>query len=306
MVRTGPGRRYAPFESLVVMETVTRKNAPSKQQSHVVCGIWRRIDEKPNSARIAGHVPANSYACINLIADGSVRALSRIPMEMPAFFVTGPFTAPLATEASANLRSLSVVVQPWLLRDWFGIEPSAAVNAIIDLGASRPIHGQWVGRLAEALRFVCEHPDRSQVLWDAFADGPAAAAAGEVFSELLVETLQQRGIAQTAKLQNMSARHYGRRFIHRFGIPPARWTRLKRLESALDRVARAKDMHLGLSDLAVAAGYSDQPHMTREVGSLSGRSPALLFRNIANEAPGYWAFKSPDVRIVQDTSGNEV
>ena len=60
------------------------------------------------------------------------------------------------------------------------------------------------------------------------------------------------------------------------------FARVDRLQRTLLLHARTPDAPL--SRLAVAAGYADQPHMSREVRSLSGLTPQQLIASGARPA----------------------
>ncbi|MFI5914733.1 DUF6597 domain-containing transcriptional factor, partial [Dactylosporangium sp. NPDC051541] len=72
----------------------------------------------------------------------------------------------------------------------------------------------------------------------------------------------------------LSERQLRRRFQDEIGYGPRMLARIVRLQRLL-RLARA-GVHGGLADLAVAAGYADQAHLSREVRSLTGVTPAKL------------------------------
>jgi len=73
-----------------------------------------------------------------------------------------------------------------------------------------------------------------------------------------------------------------RRFIALFrravGLPPKLYCRVLRFRGALDRMAG--DRSASWADLALTAGYSDQPHFSREFRELAGLSPGH-YRRIA-------------------------
>ncbi|MER6878168.1 helix-turn-helix domain-containing protein, partial [Amycolatopsis sp. NPDC000673] len=54
---------------------------------------------------------------------------------------------------------------------------------------------------------------------------------------------------------------------------PATYRRILRLQRAIALAPATAT----LADLAVAAGYSDQPHLTRECRALTGLTPSAYF-----------------------------
>jgi AraC-like DNA-binding protein len=66
------------------------------------------------------------------------------------------------------------------------------------------------------------------------------------------------------------------RFDEAVGYGPKVMQRIMRLQLLLWLASRERMPHPPLVRLAHAAGYSDQPHMTREVRALTGVSPREL------------------------------
>jgi AraC-like DNA-binding protein len=81
------------------------------------------------------------------------------------------------------------------------------------------------------------------------------------------------GMARLGADLHLGDRQLRRRVEERFGYGPAILRRVLRLQRMLALAAR----HRGsLADLALAAGYADQAHMTRECRRLTGLSPVRL------------------------------
>ena len=77
---------------------------------------------------------------------------------------------------------------------------------------------------------------------------------------------------------HLSERHLRRRLAASVGLPPKALQRILRFQVFL-ALARARGWAGGeLARLAAAAGYADQPHLTRESVRLAGLPPGELFR----------------------------
>jgi AraC-like DNA-binding protein len=72
-----------------------------------------------------------------------------------------------------------------------------------------------------------------------------------------------------------SHRHFAARFREAVGLAPKRYCRVRRVARVVERAA-ASDRPW--AELAYAGGFSDQAHLTREVGELAGVTPADLRR----------------------------
>lgn len=270
----------------VPKESVTVIGAPSGFESAILCSIWRQI-EACEAAVVPGTVPANVYACLNVITDGNVKICEASGESLPHLFLTGPFTAPVKTFASAPLNSLSIVLQPWLLQTWFDLDLRDMANAIIDAA--------YVPRLSDpavvdAIRFATFQPSLLEsalaMLSVPHLDSDHEAS---VMANLLLGT---QNISETASRHGISVRQLERRFARNFGLSPKEWLRIKRFEGSLVKLADDKE---SLANVAADAGYADQSHMTRDYRRTTGFTPNQTRDGMNSETPGYWAFKPAKV-----------
>ncbi|GAB3206370.1 transcriptional regulator, AraC family [Marinactinospora thermotolerans DSM 45154] len=81
-----------------------------------------------------------------------------------------------------------------------------------------------------------------------------------------------RTVTATAEAVGLGQRSLHRRCLEAFGYGPKTLARILRMNRALD-AARAG---VPLGEVAATAGYADQPHMSREVRALTGRSIGRL------------------------------
>ncbi len=89
-----------------------------------------------------------------------------------------------------------------------------------------------------------------------------------------------------------SRRHVTERFRRQLGVSPKSYARLLRFEHAsalLSELATAPDRTL--ADVAIAAGYYDQSHLTRDFSAMSGMTPGAFVATMD---------LVPEVRFVQD------
>jgi AraC family transcriptional regulator len=96
-------------------------------------------------------------------------------------------------------------------------------------------------------------------------------------------------LASLAKACGLSTSHFAREFKTSFGCSPHRWLRLQRLERAKTLMRTTTET---LSDIAVAAGFADQSHMTRIFSRHENVSPAAWRRNSAHPSIGSKALGS--------------
>jgi AraC-like DNA-binding protein len=81
-----------------------------------------------------------------------------------------------------------------------------------------------------------------------------------------------------------SRKHLACRFSAVTGVTPQTFRRLARFERLCTEMARSPSD--GLAELAVDAGYFDQPHLTREIVAFSGMTPGALRARLIPSAGG--------------------
>jgi AraC-like DNA-binding protein len=139
----------------------------------------------------------------------------------------------------------------------WGRAGTAALDAMAEAGTVESAAGALEATLARRRLNVCA-PDE---LAGAIADR-IDAARGKLSTRALAEEL------------GLSERQLHRRSTAAFGYGPKVLARIVRLQSAMSVLRDAPGAPL--AQLAAEAGYSDQAHLTHEVGALTGLTPASI------------------------------
>lgn len=258
---------------------------PERLRTPLVCAIVRRVDAARSAQPLRADVQANPYACLNFVVEGAVQ----VPGQgvLPKLFLTGPFTVPVPTEVAGALRSVSIVMQPWLLRLVFDLDAALMVGRIVDMEAA-PSAG--MGALRDAAASLSEDLASVDGLWAALQ--ALLAAAGPVTQpRLALDCLRAEGVAAAAQACGLGERQYRRRFVHHMGLRPSAWVRISRLEAVLQGLGGAGAAPVALGELALDAGYADQAHMSREARSLVRRSPAGLQQALRADGAAPWSLQ---------------
>lgn len=225
-------------------------------REHLAC-VWYREVSPDHPSRAVRILPD---ACLDLVWPAG-RGL----------FVAGPDTGPKLAELAPGTVMVGARFRPGLAADLLRV-PIAGLRDV-----QPPLAGLWGEDDAERL-----------------AHSAAAGSAPDMLAELQ-RALQSRlprtrpepwlpaaldwaraarpgGLLRLAGAVGIGERQLRRRFEDRFGYGPSTLRRVLRLQ----RLLRLAPGGLPLAELAAAAGYADQAHMTRECQRLAGLTPARL------------------------------
>lgn len=87
------------------------------------------------------------------------------------------------------------------------------------------------------------------------------------------------GVRETVAQSGYSHRHFIHQFSQAVGLPPKLYGRVQRFQRALGLMQRCGTAQVpGLPDVALGAGYSDQPHFNREFRHFAGLTPEQYLR----------------------------
>ena len=194
-------------------------------------------------------------------------------------FIAGPDTGPVRRE----LRSGSLVVG---IRFRSGMAAAALGLPASELRDMRvPLDAVWSAGTSELPERLAAAPDaraKRRLLECAFLRRLPDIEPPDPLVLAAIGRLGKPGSRVGALSEELfvSERHLRRTFVPAVGYGP----------KTLDRVLRfQRFLALRPSNLAGAAGelgYSDQAHLTRETGRLSGLSPVQVVRNLETHAPG--------------------
>jgi AraC-like DNA-binding protein len=181
-----------------------------------------------------------------------------------------------------------VYLEPLGVRCLLGVPAAALASRVVDLGE---LLGTGAEELRERLLAAPSWGERFQqldgLLLRVRRDAPEPPPEVAWAWHTLVAVHGNLSVVALAREVGWSRRHLGERFRAALGLAPKQAARVLRFEWACEELARAP--RRPLADLALACGYHDQPHLTREWQALAGTTPAQW---IARELPFVQDFRT--------------
>jgi AraC-like DNA-binding protein len=253
-LNSGSRRKRAPNQ------TKYREIGPPEHlRAHVVCYWHSRTGAEPEMGRV--------------LPDGCVDV---IWVDERSPFVAGPMTAAIETRSGPESEFVGVRLRPGVAHRLLGVNASDLRDRQI------PLRELWPGGLALDWADVMAREGLASRLaavsevvtkrLEAVDDGDRFVARAAAW--LACHPLA--GVAELNSLSRLSERQMRRQFHLAVGYGPKQLQRILRLQYLLWLASRQQSPRLDLARLAIAAGYADQPHMTREVRVLTGLSPGQL------------------------------
>lgn len=215
---------------------------------------------------------------IVIVPDGCVDLLWR----KDRFLIVGPDAVAARPDLGAGNTILGLRFTPGSASRWLNLPMTELVGREVDMSE---IWGNRARVIEERMVAAVWPQERLLLLQRLLLDLPAAREspprdAALIFSLTEANVTDQRGgIAQIRDRLGVSERSLRRQCHDAFGYGPKRLYRILRLQAFMDLVRRNKA--LGLGDLAPAAGYADQAHLSREVRELCGMTAGEFASQLA-------------------------
>jgi AraC-like DNA-binding protein len=198
-------------------------------------------------------------------------------VKQPASLLVGQMVGPvvLAPEGPAGVAAIRL--RPAASRTLLGFSLQEVSGQFVDLELIFPSVRQLRERLAEAgtdqLRL------RELEAWLIRMACPPPRRHIEALVGSIVQSGGRASIDSLAAGAGRSLRQMERQFREDIGLTPKTFSRIVRLQAALGRVRRGS----ALTEVALACGFYDQAHMTRD------------FRELASMSPGAWQTHAGDL-----------
>ena len=186
----------------------------------------------------------------------------------PASLIVGQMLAPISVGHRGRAGVAAIRLRPAAARAVIRCGAAELTGRVVDLDA---LFGP-TDTLRERLALAGDDRARIGLLEQWLGALVRAAPAREVDGAVtaIVGAEGTIDLVVVASSTGLSLRQLERRFLADVGVTPKTFARTVRLQAALRRIAAGE----ALADAAVACGYYDQPHMTRDFRRLAETSPA--------------------------------
>ena len=204
------------------------------------------------------------------------------PAQAPSKYrsvISGLQTAPALIAHDGSSEGVALELTPIGCRALFGMPASELWNTSLEVDdLAGPVGAELWERLqlapTWAERFAaCDHVLGRLLTGDSVE--PALARSWQ----LLAASAGTRPVSEIAGTIGWTRQHFARRFAGEFGLSPKLAARVVRFDRAR-RLLQAP--FLSIAQVALACGYYDQAHLTRDFTELAGVPPARL---LADDLP---------------------
>ncbi|WP_072376761.1 DUF6597 domain-containing transcriptional factor [Rhizobium tibeticum] len=242
-----------------------REHAPSPVLGAHFCCLWSHDIHDGANQRIA--IVPDGYCDIvwmggRLVVAGPDRS-SAFPFLAGSERIVGARFAPGAAAEWLKVPLCDIVGQSIPLEDFWGA-PALRLNELLG-GCAEP-HERLLQLKAALEQKAAKREPPASDMGSVFARASDISKSENVADVLLDEL-------------SIGARQLRRRCHTHFGYGPKTLARIRRFQGMLGLCRSSKV--LALAELAVAAGYADQAHMTRDVREISTLTPMQLQQQIA-------------------------
>jgi len=248
-----------------------------------------RIDCTPTWANAGARVLSDPFSRLYYIRSGSgeVRMGPRLLRLRPGRL----YLIPAYTQASYLCPRAMDLTYIHIVAQLSGLGPLAQfVSWPLEIKAKgrAEVEGRFDVVLDDEASFLARD-GALRLLLAPFAEAPESRSWLDPDSARLVPVLQhieqnlhrRMTLAELASLVHLQPNYFSILFAKRFGRPPTRYVKRRRIEVAAERLAASA---VPLKELAYDLGFSDAFHLSRTFKSVMGVAPSVYRANVMRDA----------------------
>jgi AraC-like DNA-binding protein len=188
-------------------------------------------------------------------------------VRQPGSLLVGQMIEPVVLAPEGHARAAAIRLRPGAARTLLGFSLSEVSGSFVDLEQVFPSAAQLREHLAQA----SDDLGRVAVLegWLNEMACPSPRVRVEAAVGAILQTGGRATIHSLVARTAMGVRQLERHFQEDVGLSPKTFSRIVRLQVALRRIREGST----LTEVALACGYYDQAHMTRDFRHLAAMSP---------------------------------
>lgn len=249
--------------------------APPPLCSSVRAFFWRDLRHSAAGSSRLTRVPPSPYPGIIWLTRGASELREcggrELQAPLPAISLSGAHRSDFLSESSAEGDSFCLAFQPGALALLAGLDMSAFTDRVVPAHDALP--ASWSNWLL-AVHVAPDHAHRI-ALCQAFLTPRWLALEQEhaAWLNAMACGWGRDARAELAQVLGWSPRHLQRMTRLRTGLRPGEVERMLRAEKAL---LQMRDADASALDAALAQGYTDQSHFTREARTLYAHPPQAL------------------------------
>jgi AraC-like DNA-binding protein len=189
--------------------------------------------------------------------------------------VGGLQASPALIAHDGHQEGVAIELTPLGCRALFGMPARALWNTSLELDEiAGPAGRELWERLQEAAGWGERFAAVDDVLCRLLRDDSLEPALRRAW-QLLIASAGAAPVGELARTIGWTPEHLARRFAGEFGLSPKLAARVVRFDRAR-RLLREGSGSVSIAQVAVACGYYDQAHLTRDFVELAGRPPGRL------------------------------
>lgn len=213
---------------------------------------------------------------------------------LPARIVfRGPFSRPALAQDAAGMHVFLVMLLPDALNRMAGVRP---LDHLDSLRPAETVFGAEWSPLFAAVAAAADDEERVRLVtgflqprWQQACHATSMAAHNESYDAWSLRLARHASFGA-----GRSSRQRERRLRAWTGQSAGELHRVARAERCFRLLLQActaeRTFRPNWAELALAAGYADQPHLCREVRRIAGVSPQALWRGMRDD-PSFWIFR---------------
>ena len=259
---------------------------PSEPLSEHVASLWLQRDPRlpgPGGWPPTVLLPDGSLDLVLGFGDPFEVLSDDPPHRLKSSHVAGLRSRPLTLRATGRTGLLIVRFHPWAVPSW--VRGFASARELADRVVDLEDLGLFVGELEERLALAASDFERFELVeaW-LLSRMPAERPNRSLQATLrvLAEEVTRRAsgsVTEAARVLGIGRREVHRRVSAGLGLGPKVLERVLRFQRAMALARNGSSLAVS----ALASGYHDQPHFTREVRNLTARSPRQLLGEVERQ-----------------------